>query len=70
MTEATQKKYDEITPEEWAKYVWYPIDSFSDVYVRSYEKTTPPDDEYEYVDVTAMGDSKQQWVRGMLKEDE
>lgn len=63
-----QKHYDDITPEEWAGWAWSPVDSFSDLYVRSYRKVEPPNDGYEYTDVTAFGDTEQKWARGLPKE--
>jgi len=64
-----QKKYDDITPQEWSEYKWFMVDSFSDEYVRGAKKTQPPDDGYEYVDVTALGDAEQNWVRGKMKDE-
>lgn len=54
-----------ITPEEWEKYEWDVFDAWSDDYIRTYEKTPKPNDGYEYIDMTAVGDIKQVWVRGM-----
>ena len=63
MSEVIKNRWS-ITPEEWEKYEWQPIDSFSDMYIRAYEKTQKPDDGYEYIDMTAAGDTKQVWLRG------
>jgi len=64
-----QKHYDDITSEEWAGWAWSPVDSFSDMYCRSYKKIEPPNDGYEYVDVTTFGDTEQKWARGILKDE-
>ena len=64
------KHYDEITSEDWKQWEWAPFDNFSDLYVRTYKKTEPPNDGYEYIDVTSAGDAEQKWARGLLKEEE
>jgi len=38
--------------------------------IETIEKEELPEDEYNYVDVSAYGDIKQKWIRGALKKDE
>lgn len=69
MESAIEKKYEDITPEDWRKYAWVKTSEFSDMYIRAYKKTQPPNDGYDYQDATALGDAVQVWVRGLKKED-
>lgn len=69
MSDAIKKKYEDITPQEWQDYCWA-YDPYEDVCIRTYKRVAPPNDGYEYQEVTAIEDKEQKWIRGLKKGEE
>jgi len=56
-----------ITRDDWNKieFIEVPMDSDTDVFIRGIRQTRPPDDGYEYMEVTTLSDKEQKWARMM-----
>jgi len=50
-----------ITKEEWRAYKWIRVGEAR--FLRGIKITQPPDDGYEYVEVTTFSDTEQKWAR-------
>ena len=60
-----------ITKREWREYEWTCITEAGDespVYLRGAKLKPPPNDEYEYDEVTRIEDTEQRWARRMTPE--
>lgn len=56
----------EITKEEWEAYKWEGVRDYiydSMIWIRGVKRTQPPDDGYEYEEVTHPVDTEQKWAR-------
>ena len=65
--DATHERGDmetEITKDEFNRYQWTKVGSKE--FVRGVLLVDPPDDGYEYVDVTTYGDAIQRWERAVM----
>ena len=62
------KTEEELTAEDWREYHWI-FDDIHKYYIRSYRKTYPPNDGYNYIDITSLSDVEQIWIRGSKKEE-
>jgi hypothetical protein len=51
----------DITKQEWSEYQWIRV--MGNQFVRGIKYTRPPEDGYEYTEVTTFGDSEQKWSR-------
>jgi hypothetical protein len=52
-----------ITKEEWRAYSWTKVGP--NTFIRGIRYTLPPDDGYEYVEITSFNDDEQKWVRAL-----
>jgi hypothetical protein len=69
---ANKDKLRPITIKEWERYEWIDATSIGDldpVFVRGFERTSPPDDGFIYVDKTPPESKVQTWKRIMTFKD-
>lgn len=62
------KLLSELTEDDIQNWTWFHLDWLKNpVCVRGVRITQPPDDGYEYTEITSFGDYEQKWQRGKKK---